>query len=793
MSQDESWRQVKVFYAAALDLPPDERDAWLDAECGDPDVRREVRELLAADREETGWLPGADAVAPRAPDLPTDLEGQRIGRFEVLQRIDSGGMGAVYLARVTDDGREVALKVVQRGLVTEQALARFLRERDILARLDHPAICPMLDSGTTPDGRPFLVMPFLEGAVPISEFCEAGRLDLKARVRLFGQVCDAVQHAHQNLVVHSDLKPGNVLVTPDGRVQLVDFGISRLLSPGQEELTRRFGERRPATLDYASPEQLRGDSPSTLSDVYSLGALLYRLLSGEKARRAPPEPSDADTLPSRPGYFPLDLYNVCAKAMSGEPARRYGSASALGDDLGHWLSNRPVSARAPSFAYQAGKFIRRNVWPVATATTAGLAIAILAVVLAVNNARINAQAERLALERDRAEATAEFWAHLFEQTDPVAASDAVPSVERLLDRALHELTAERSDLAAATRSRLLGVLSTSYWNLALQQRAREAAEAAVAAIRDESGQPAAQAMAFKQLANIAMAIGDVEAARPAADAALAAMDRAGDLGAARTAQILDAHALVLETEGKLDEAVRVMEEVVELQQSLPLEEVIVDHATAWGNLAFMYYNLARQSDQSQALFEQAAVGVERSLALLKQHFGSDHPRVGFMHNAAGAINLERGRPEAALADLRAASRIAEETLPPGHEMLAHLHYNQGVLQRQLGRHGQAASAFERAHESSQGFSEDHPHRVRSLIGLLRARVALDERAAAEAALGRLSDLVSRLPPDHDAALWLRLFEQRLRAEPLGDDLLARLRESGDEEMVEYLASLESGR
>jgi serine/threonine-protein kinase len=756
-------------------------------------VRREVRELLAADREATGWLAPAEAM-PQAPELPPDLEGQTIGRFEIVQRIDSGGMGAVWLARIRDDGREVALKVIQRGLVSEQALARFLREREILARLDHPGICPMIDSGTTPDGRPFLVMPFLEGAQPISEYCEQRALDSRGRIELFRQACRAVQHAHQNLVVHSDLKPGNVLVTRDGRVQLVDFGISRLLSPGHEELTRRFGEQRPATLDYASPEQLRGESPSTLSDVYSLGTLLYRLMAGEKAYHIPtgedPGRLTAPPEPARPSGMPLDLFNICRMAMAGEPARRYGSASALEMDLGRWLENRPVEARSPSLAYQTGKFVRRNLWPVATAATALAGVVTLLIVLAVNNARINAQSERIALERDRAQATADFWAHLFEQTDPVASEAVAPSIDQLLDRAQSELTEGESPLGAGTRARLLGVISTSYWNLARQERAREAAEAAVAAVDKGAAMPSVTAQAWKQLANIAMATGETELAREAADEALAAMDAAEDMPADQRAQILDAHALVLEQEGRLEEAAEVMERVVELQSSLPLETVLVDHATAWGNLAFMYFNLARSSENPGPWFDRAADGVERSLALLERHFGPSHPRVGFMLNASGAINLERGRPEAALADFRAAGAIAEKTLPPGHEMLVHLYYNQGTLQRELGEHAEAEAAFSQAFEASDGFADEHPHRVRSMIGLVRARLAQDRFDEAREAVRRFGRLTERLGEEHVGRLWRQVFERQLDQRGIEGELRAAADRSGDEELIAYLESFE---
>jgi serine/threonine-protein kinase len=796
MNRESHWQQVKSFYAAAQDLPVEEQEAWLAENCADSDVRREVVELLAADRDATGWLLDHDDYGVSAPELPPDLEGQRFDRFEIVHRIDSGGMGAVWLARIVDGGRDVALKVIQQGLVSDQALARFLRERDILARLDHPGICPMLDSGTTPDGRPFLVMPFLEGALPITDYAERKALDGRARVELFIQVCAAVQHAHQNLVVHSDLKPGNVLVTSDGRVQLVDFGISRLLSPGQDDLTRRFEEQRPATLDYASPEQLRGESPSTLSDVYSLGALLFRLLADKKAYQLDagaglPQPSLAPE-PERPTSMSIDLFNICRMAMAAEPQRRYGSASSLGNDLDRWIDNRPVAARAPSIAYKTGKFIRRNFWPVATSVTAMAGIVALTVVLAVNNARVNAQAERIAIERDRAEAIADFWSHLFEQTDPVSSEAVAPSVEQLLDRAKADLTGTEALLPPVTRARLLGVLSTSYWNLALQQRAREAAEAAVAVVQEANGEPEAEAVAWKQLANIAMALGDSDQARAAADSAIAAMKAAPGMPAALRAHILDAHALVLEMEGRIEEAARVMQEVIELQESLPIEEVLVDHATAWGNLAFMYFQLGMARDTPDPWFERAADGIEQSLALLVRHFGPDHPRVGFMWNASGALNLERGLPEVALADFQRAGDIAAKTLPPGHEMLVHLYFNQGTLQRQLGNHSEAAAAFSQALEASEGFADDNPHRLQSLIGILRAQLALEQHDAASSALDRLAAFSARLDEGHPARLWRRVLERRLTDQPIEDSLVLAVRESNDDELVEYIESIRAG-
>jgi len=283
-----------------------------------------------------------------------------------------------------------------------------------------------------------------------------------------------------------------------------------------------------------------------------------------------------------------------------------------------------------------------------------------------------------------------------------------------------------------------------------------------------------------------MAQGDAEAARTAADTALAAMADAESLSALDRSQILDAHALVLEMEGRVEDAAAVMEEVVAIQQHLPLDEVIVSHATAWGNLAFMYFTLARKSDQPEPLFARAAEGVERSLALLRQALGEGHPRVGFMLNASGALNLERGRLQAALADFRAAADIADQTLPPGHEMLAHLHYNVGTLHRRLGQHGAAAQAFELAWTASAGFADEHPHRYRSLIGTVRAHLVSGQHDSARRWLAELERLVETLGPDHATALWHEVLSRQLAGRPLPEPLLARSRASEDAELIEYL-------
>jgi len=801
MGNRSYWEEVKSLFTVVSDLPEDERAAYLERVCSDPRMRSDVFHLLQADSDVTGWLTGS--WGEKTPDDevagPADLEGSVVGRFHVLHRIGSGGMGAVYLAERTDEGltQQVALKVIQRGMVNDHAVARFLREREILARLDHPGICPLFDSGVTDDGRPYFVMPFLEGALPLTSYCDEKGLDTQQRIELFVQVCEAVHHAHRNLVVHSDIKPANVLVTTGGHVQLVDFGVSRLLASDSDGLTTQLGAQRPVSLDNASPEQILGRPPTTSSDVYSLGALLYQLLAGTRPYSLDPtsdfrrqiENRRAPARRSERGVMPEDLYNICLKAMRIEPEARYGSVMALADDVECWWEDRPVTARAPGALYRLRKFTKRNLWPVATAAVGMVAAVVVSLVLAVT-------AARTAQERDRAEATAEFWAHLFEQTDPVHSREAVPDVIELLGRAESELIGE-SQLGPGVRARLLGEVSTAYWNLGRAGEARRSADAAVALLDESDVDAKARALAYMHQSNIAISQIDTEAARRAVDRALYWAGQSNELTNSEQAMVLEANALVLEVEEKRIEAVEAMEQAIDLrEQSSENDRIAL--ANAYGNLAYMYFKAGRQADEPETWFEQADENIRASLALLRDEFGPEHPRVASMLNASGRLNMERGRLEAALEDYSSAVEIAAVSLPPGHEMYSYLHYNRGVLNRQLGRIEESVAAFAAASEAAlAGLSSEHPRYREALVGQARGELALGETGRARETLQALEEVLPGLEPDDPARMWHEVLTAQLQAaanresvdaETI-DGIIGRAEEIGDQELVDYSAGL----
>jgi eukaryotic-like serine/threonine-protein kinase len=390
---------LQRLFELALEQPPEQRSVFLSQACdGDNRLKALVQELLNCDQEEEGLL---DRPLVRPQEQPQNILGQHIGAYRIKALLGEGGMGEVYLAERSDGEfyKEVAIKLLRVGPGYKLLAGRFESERQILAQLEHPNIVRLLDGGRTEEGHLYLVMEYVDG-LPINQHCEQQALDIPGRLQLFLRVCEAVEHAHRNLVVHRDLKPANILVTDAGQPKLLDFGIARLLAP--DIFHRPFDPTitilRAATPRYASPEQISGGVITTASDVYSLGVLLYELLSGRSPYNKPeglthevakavledePEkPSRAlqrtEEIGSKYGFisqsFRLrlegDLDNIILKALNKEPAQRYLSVDAFAQDIRNFLEGRPVAARMPTWNYVISKFVRRYPWQMGAAAAA---------------------------------------------------------------------------------------------------------------------------------------------------------------------------------------------------------------------------------------------------------------------------------------------------------------------------------------------------------------------------------------------------------------------------------------
>ena len=392
----ERWARVKQLFAMALENPADRRSALLALQAGEDGALIAEVESLLRSHEQSGPFLNSASAAVRAKAIDHTHRnghvGERIGAYRIVEMIGAGGMGDVYKA-VRDDDQyraEVAVKLMRADVRNPLAEQRFKNERQILAQLDHRNIARLLDGGTTADGLPYVVMELVMGSA-IDQYCEEKKLAVRDRVQLFLQVCAAVSYAHQHLVVHRDLKPNNILVTADGSVKLLDFGIAKLLETDPVTGTATEETRtqlRAMTLEYASPEQVSGGTVTTVSDVYSLGVVLYRLLTGQSPYRQ--QANDAqrmaeilgDTTPTRPSQVghlenkvDTDLDHILLMALRKEPQKRYGSVEQLASDLRNYLGGLPVVARRGTLGYRFGKYVRRNRIPIAAATLVTVSLA----------------------------------------------------------------------------------------------------------------------------------------------------------------------------------------------------------------------------------------------------------------------------------------------------------------------------------------------------------------------------------------------------------------------------------
>ena len=462
MQSATEWQRAKTLFNACLDLDSAGRAELLARACADaPRVRAEVESLLESAGEASRFLEQPAVEQAMVGATPEQMIGQRLGAYEIVAVLGAGGMGEVYRAVRADNQyqQEVAIKLVRRGLRGALTLARFTAERQILARLDHPNIARLLDAGLTSDEQPYFIMQLVEGE-SIDRYCDARQLSVKDRLRLFCDVCSAVQYAHQNLTVHRDLKPANILVTRDGVPKLLDFGIAKVLD-AEANQPAEAASMWAMTPEYSSPEQVRGESITTASDVYSLGVILYRLLSGRSPYRAsaaepfelakdvcdtePPRPSttvargsgDAKPLPDR-SQLVGDLDSIVLMALRKEPERRYASVALLAQDIRRHLDGLPVSAARDTWRYRTGKFIgRHRVVVVATAMATVLLFAGVAAIVAEERV---ARAERQRADRRFNEVRGLARALIFDLEEAIAPLAGSTAARKLLvDRALQYL------------------------------------------------------------------------------------------------------------------------------------------------------------------------------------------------------------------------------------------------------------------------------------------------------------------------------------------------------------------
>ncbi|WP_440223802.1 serine/threonine-protein kinase [Dokdonella sp. MW10] len=781
-------RRVASLFDACLELAPIEREALLDRECGDDAaLRAEVEHLLALDAT------GPDAVAERVAravagwgdghgaDEP--WRGRRIGAYRLLELLGEGGMGSVFLAARDDaeyDAR-VAIKLI-RGFPTPRALAYLRRERQLLAGLQHPGIARLLDGGTTEAGEPYLVMEYVDGE-PLMAWWIRRCPPLRERLELVRVLCEAVHHAHTRLVVHSDIKPGNVLVRADDRPMLLDFGIARLLDAN--DVTERITVARAYTPLYASPEQLAGDTPGSATDVHALGLLLFELLTGEPMQK----PGAGIDLAQRAGataaLSPLawvrddaarirgDLERLVARATAQDPADRYDSAAALARDIACFLEGRPLEAGPDRAAYRIAKLLRRHV--LATAMTIAIVVGAIAfgAWLAAERARAVRAESAARVEAATANRVTGFLLDVFRNADPTMARGREPTVREALDAGRSELRTALTE-EPLVRARLLSGIGAIYTNIGQTASATETLDEAITLLRADGGRELDLATALNELCRAHESVRAHVSARAACEESLA-IRRAGlPPGHVDIAHTLNALGVVDQEDGHEKEADAHFREALSIFEAAG--------AGAEGDVASTRHNLAyaasrrrdwafaleaylRSLEEKRALWgdehprtlntrlgiahtrlalgrtAEARTGLEELLALRSKVHGGVSVQVADAHNELASLLQDVGDFDDASVHYDAAARLFEALGQERTVSYAVSLNNRATLAEDRGDLAAARGLFERSMALRIALlAPGHPQRVRSVLNATRILLRMGDVSGAAAVFAEIEAL-----------------------------------------------------
>lgn len=788
----ERWRELQDLLDAAWSLAPEERAAYLDEHCADSQLRAKAEALLAADEEAEGFFDrlASDAGVTHGDEESeaADLSGRRVGRYRLLEPLGRGGMGVVYLAERADGTfeQQVAVKLLAMGLAGPEGHSRFVAERQILAGLEHPAIARLLDGGVTEDGTPYFVMERVEGE-RIDCWCDARGLGIRERVELICRVCEAVEYAHRRLIVHRDLKPANVLVTDDGDPKLLDFGVAKLLSDADSDVTRSRGAA-PLTPAWAAPEQLEGRAITTATDTHALGALAYLLLAGvppldieDRTRGAilrqlqtePATPSRrlaslpeakqskiAQARSTSAGELRRrltgDLDAILLRALAPEPERRYGSAGELAADLRRHLEGHPVHARPSSLGYRMGSFVSRHRVGVAAATIAAAALlAGLGTTLWQANVAAT-ERDQARAESQRAEQVTEFLRDLFRASDPDQAQGREVTARELLDQGARQVRFAFEG-APELKVEMEVLLGSLYRELGALDAARPLLEEGLAAAED-IGDLKARVEALHALGVLDFDTGHHEKALAALERAEHLLYREGLVPGSSHGALIYPLLRILVEMGRFDEAVDRGEAALAAARAEPdlPPESLFGYLSALANVL----QRAERTGRAETLLREA-LDLEFDTADLPTR------RLN-LHLQLALVLQRKGELEEALVHGRRVLALTDQIYPRLHYVRAEALRYLAIILNALGRYEEVESAARQALEIYDAIDPTgrSPRRayVHNLLGLAHLRAA--RLAEAEPHFVRARDLAVERFGREDPFYALVLFNlgelQRLR-------------------------------
>ena len=704
------WTDIKTIFFKAVELDGNERELYLNTVCKTPELKKEILTLIFAHDKSENFL--EDSIIPYEPitDNSNLFIGKTFGKYKIDKLIARGGMGLVYLGLRDDEVKQkAAVKIINPGVASGIVIKRFQNERQTLANLNHPNISRLLDGGITDDGIQFLVMEYIDG-IPIDEYCDAKKLNIKDRLNLFLKVAAVVQYAHQNLVVHRDLKPSNILITQDGEPKLLDFGIAKILSSEGErfETVTQRGTWN-LTPEYASPEQIKGETITTSSDVYSLGIVLYKLLTGHNpykiksafhsdiskiiTQSEPTKPSEiiyqtiayeSETGKSEinPQTISLtregsidklhkkligDLDNIVSMAIRKEVNRRYSSVDHFADDIKRYLDDKPVSAHQDSFSYRSKKFIKRN-------KNILIPAAIIFIIINLGLAGILWQGYIAAEERDIAKFEADksnriksFLLEMISSPDPLKDGSEVKVID-VIKNASQKLSKELRDYPQI-EAEIRTMLANTYQNLGVYDSAETELLKSHLITRKIFGNKSVEtAGSLKSLALIYHYKGDYEKAEKYYKESLAMLRSIETTPSFQTALLLDAYGTFVADQGDMEKSEKLTEEALKIAESIKGSED-QEVALIKNNLATAYHSL-NKLDEAEKLYNE-------SLRVFRKHFGNYNLRVSSSLNNLAFIHIYKEDHQKALPLLKESLEIKRTILGKNHPDLIQSYSNVG--------------------------------------------------------------------------------------------------------------------
>ena len=760
----EQWARVEQLFDEVADMTPPDRAAYLAKACGaDEKLRSYIESLARSDIANDSIIQDSirGAVETAMPETRsiTDVVGERIGPYRIVRVIGSGGMGVVYLAERADEQfrQRVAIKVVRQRLIYPEIVERLVSERQILANLHHPNIARLFDGGTTADGTPYLVMEYIDG-LPIDDYCDGRRLDIHERLALFRTICSAVHYAHQNLIVHRDIKPTNILVTEDGIPKLLDFGIAKLLGAGGaavDGLTRDGAVMM--TPENATPEQVLNGTITTATDTYALGVLLYRLLTGHPPYQIGDSPREmalaiCEQVPERPSVvvgressapssshgcrdivsphvisryrgtateklkrrLKGDLDNIVLYALRKEPARRYRSVNEFADDIRLHLASLPVLARSDTWRYRTGKFVRRHVVGVAMSGT-------LVTLLAAFGATMTVQNKRITEERDTAEEVSTFLEEIFRAPDPGNARGLDITAKEILSMGAKNIRNQLED-RPAIQATLMETMGRVYFNLGEYEPSIAMLEESLSLRQESLGDDHPDVAASKNaLAASLMRTAEYERARSLLEEALEVNHREHGKSSTQVASTMFNLAELLQATGKLDEAQAFASASIDIYAG-QRDRYAVELAEAKNALARI---LRGKNELAEAERLQ-----REAIALVEVRLGEDHPFIAYYLQNLAVVLQAQGELDAAEAMFYESIAVTRKVLGEKHHLLGSSLVMLGTLLHNKGQDDDAEKALRDALAvHSDAWGTEHPYvayDMTSLAMLLHDKGLLDE-------------------------------------------------------------------